>query len=182
MSVYISFLRGINVSGSKPVKMDLLKKIYSELHFKNISTYLQSGNVIFTSKESDKAILADKISQALLRQTGFDITVIVLTKDDLQDIVTRNPYEKQQTSEMITSYITLLNNIPTLEQIENLQTFEKPDEMLSIMNQTVYLNLKKGYGNSKLNNNFIESKLKMPATTRNLKTMQALMEIADRVE
>jgi uncharacterized protein (DUF1697 family) len=53
MTTYISILRGINVNGQKLIKMDALKKMYENLNLKNIQIYVQSGNVVFLSKEND---------------------------------------------------------------------------------------------------------------------------------
>lgn len=180
MEVYISFLRGINVSGSRLIKMSLLKEIYSDLGFRDIDTYLQSGNVVFRSAHNSGIQLADLISSAILSKTGFDVSVFVLTFQELEVILQHNPYHMQQSADKATNYFTLLKEIPSPELVRKLETFSSPQETMKIDNQIIYLNLNQGYGSSKLNNNFIESKLKMATTTRNLKTMQALLEMAGK--
>ena len=80
METYISILRGINVSGQKLIKMDALKKAYEDLGFKNVHTYIQSGNVIFQTEEKE---LEQKISGQIQKQFGFEVPVIILTIDDL---------------------------------------------------------------------------------------------------
>lgn len=180
MEVYISFLRGINVSGRKLIKMSLLKEIYSDLGFSDIDTYLQSGNVVFNSTHNSCLHLADLISEAILKKTGFDVSVIVLTFQELEVILQNNPYHIQQSADKVTNYFTLLKEIPSPELVQKLEGFSSPQETMKIDNKIIYLNLIQGYGSSKLNNNFIESRLKMAATTRNLKTMEVLLEMAGK--
>ena len=182
MAVYISFLRGINVSGSKLIKMELLKQLYSKLNFSHIQTYLQSGNVVFTANEMNQAQLSKNISDSIFFQTGFDVEVFVLTLEQLQEILDQNPFANSSTTEIISCYFTLLAAIPSTELVQKLKTFETTDELLDVKTKIVYLNLYKGYGKSKLNNNFIESKLKVSATTRNLKTMHALAKMAEEIK
>ncbi len=179
MAVYISFLRGINVSGSKLIKMELLKQLYSKMDFNNIQTYVQSGNVVFTTNEMDQAQLSKTISDSIFSKTGFYVEVFVLSIDQLKEIINQNPFANTSSKEIISCYFTLLAAIPKPELIEKLKTYETTDEELDVKTKIVYLNLHKGYGKSKLNNNFIESKLKVSATTRNLKTMLALAEMAE---
>ena len=62
METYFAFLRGINVSGQKMIKMEDLTKALKELHFRNIRTYIQSGNIIFQHDQADLLLLAEKIA------------------------------------------------------------------------------------------------------------------------
>ena len=79
MTTYISLLRGINVSGQKLINMAALRKTYEKLGFRNVTTYVQSGNVIFTGNEIDLSELEQKISQEIEKDFGYEVPVIVLT-------------------------------------------------------------------------------------------------------
>ena len=80
METYISMLRGINVGRTKRVKMDELKEVYNSLNFKDVKTYIQSGNVIFQFENIDTNELKIKIENKLRESLGFDVAVVIRTK------------------------------------------------------------------------------------------------------
>lgn len=78
--------------------MDTLRKVYETLSFRNVKTYIQSGNVIFTSKETNTDKLETKIASQIEKEFGFNIPMIVLTADSLKDIVINNPLADNEKS------------------------------------------------------------------------------------
>ena len=97
MTTYITMLRGINVGGHKKIKMDVLKQLYVELGYTNVQTYIQSGNVIFLTQDTDTADLEKRISKQILKVTGFEVPVLVLKLDELKQIVENNPFTLDST-------------------------------------------------------------------------------------
>lgn len=176
MATYISILRGINVSGQKLIKMADLKQHYEAIGFTEVQTYIQSGNVIFSSSEKvDK--LSQLISQKIKEVYDFDVPVLVLTKEELISARENNPYlKKGEPIEQL--LITFLEKPPSQERIEAIDKARYLPDEFSIDNKRVYLNIVGGYGKSKLSNNLFESKLKIAATTRNLKTVNKLIELS----
>ena len=180
METYISLLRGINVSGSKMIKMDQLKKLYHELQFTGIQTYIQSGNVIFKTGIKDIKSLENLISSAIKAQFGYDVPVLVLLKDKLLEIINNNPFLKNDPDMDVSGlYVTLLQEAPSDEATEKIMALDFSPEKIVLQNQVLFLFLPKGYGNTKLNNNFFESRLKTSATTRNWKTLMAIASLAE---
>jgi uncharacterized protein (DUF1697 family) len=173
-------LRGINVSGHKMIKMDALKEMYKDLHFTNIQTYIQSGNVIFQNIESKQKGLGQIISNELMRKFGFGIPVIVLDTFELKEIIEKNPFASDKTKDISHLHITFLSSKPEL--IDNGLFYQKkaPGEEFAITEKAVYLYCPKGYGQTKLTNAFFENKLKVGATTRNWKTTLELHRIAEK--
>ncbi|HLK27840.1 MAG TPA: DUF1697 domain-containing protein [Puia sp.] len=178
MSIYISILRGINVSGSKMIKMDTLKKIYEDAGFKNAQTYIQSGNVVFQSKKSSHAALEEKIAEAILKSTKFEVPVLVKDPDELKEVFNKNPFLLKRKEDINFLHVTFLSDIPTKENIERIKGEYAPDEFV-ISGKNIYLFCPNGYGKTKLHNNFFESKLKLSATTRNWKTIAELINITE---
>ena len=178
MTTYISMLRGINVSGQKMIKMDALKEMYEDLHFTNIQTYIQSGNVIFNDNHTEQIDLGQRISNELMRKFGFEIPVIVLDTVELKEIIEKNPFTSDKTKEISHLHVTFLSS--KTELIDNGLFYQKkaPGEEFAITENAVYLYCPKGYGQTKLTNAFFESKLKVGATTRNWKTTLELHRIA----
>lgn len=179
MTTYISILRGINVSGQKLIKMDVLRKSYESLGFQNVITYLQSGNVIFTGKEVDTNKLAQIISGQIEKDFGFQVPVIVLSVDKLQQIIDQNPFAKESDKDPTFLHVTFLSSIPDKYDLDTIEEKKFIGEDISVINNAVYLYCPYGYGRTKLNNNFLETKLKVTATTRNWKTTCELLRIAE---
>jgi uncharacterized protein (DUF1697 family) len=174
---YISILRGINVSGSKIIKMEDLKRMYENLNLENIQTYLQSGNVIFSSKETDLKKLEIKISHRIEKDFGFKVPVIVMTAEILQNIVEQNPFTKDSKKEPSFLHVTFLDVKSKEFDIKSINDKKQGNEEIKFSDNAVYLYCPDGYGNTKLNNNFLENKLKVQATTRNWKTINELLKL-----
>jgi uncharacterized protein (DUF1697 family) len=84
MVTFISMLRGINVGGNKKIGMPELKKVYEDSGFKDVQTFIQSGNVLFKSKQTDERKLADKIENGINKKFGFEVKVLIRTPGELQ--------------------------------------------------------------------------------------------------
>lgn len=178
MIVYIALLRGINVSGQKKIRMADLGEMFRRLDFDDVSTYIQSGNVIFRSTENNTSGLEQKISKGIRDTFGFDVQVLVKTRSDIEKILKENPYTKKEDLEAKRIYFTLLKGEPAAGLYNNLNQEDYPNERFQITQNCVYLNCMKGAGNAKLTNNIIERKLKVAATTRNHRTLVKLLEIS----
>ena len=178
MTTYISILRGINVGGKKLIKMDALRTMLEILNFKNIRTYVQSGNVIFSIDNTDVKELADKISKLIEKELQFVVPVIVLTKETLKEIIDQNPFAKDPDKEMSNMHVTFLADKPNEYDETIVKDKMQVGEEIHFASNAVYLYLPKGYSETKLNNNFLEKKLKVVATTRNWKTTNELLNIA----
>lgn len=180
MTKYISIHRGINVSGHKLIKMDALKKMYEKLNFENIQTYIQSGNVIFSANNKDTKELEKIISSKIEKEFGFDVPVIVISVKTLETIIGNNPFTKDNQKDIAFLHITFLAEIPTGFDKESIIEKKDPDEEIAFTSNAVYLYCPNGYGKTKLNNNFLENKLKVRATTRNWKTTNELLKLATK--
>ena len=122
MQTYISILRGINVSGQKKIQMTGLKALYEELKFKAVTTYIQSGNVIFKTgkKESDET-LSKKIEKAIQEKYHFDVPVIIRTVEEIENIISINPFLKQSGIDTEKLHITFLGDLPDQIKTESLK-------------------------------------------------------------
>ncbi len=182
MKTYIALLRGINVSGQKKIKMVDLKTMFEDLGFYSVVTYIQSGNVLFESRQEDQEdVLSNLIKKGIEKYFGFDVPVLVLKRDVLESIHTNNPFLKRLENHEIEDkkmYFTLLSGSPDPSAVEELQSNSYGEEEFVITSKVVYFFAVNGYGRTKLNNNFFEKKLKCSATTRNLKTVIKLLELS----
>jgi uncharacterized protein (DUF1697 family) len=178
MIKYIAILRGINVSGHRIIRMEALRVSLAALGFKNIQTYIQSGNVVFETNEPASG-LAAKIEKRILGDFGFEVTVLTKTAKELADIVRRNPFVKDKAIDLSKSHVTFLSNDPPKNAAELLQPLVTGKEQFRITGRAVYLYCPNGSGNSKLSNPAIEKKLACSATMRNWNTTKTLLEMAE---
>lgn len=179
MERFIALLRGVNVSGKNKVNMKELKTWMEQLAFTEVETYIQSGNIVFTSAQKNVANLAQKIKKAISEQLGLDIVVIVLSPATLQTIIEENPFSADTNFDEHNMYVCFLQQTPEKEKTKNISGYSFADDRFQLAGQVVYLYVPGGYGNTKINNNFFENKLKVAATTRNWKTIQKLLEMAE---
>jgi uncharacterized protein (DUF1697 family) len=178
MPSYIAMLRGINVSGHKPVKMDRLRASFEALGFTGVKTYVQSGNVVFKTTKTSETALAGKIAQKILADFGHAISVLIRTPSELDGILKRNPFVKQPGIDVARLYVTFLSQPAPGSATESLKPLAANAEQVFVSGREIYLHCPDGYGNTKISNNAIEKKLSRQATTRNWRTVNALFELA----
>ena len=179
METYISILRGINVSGAAPIKMEALRKAYEKLDLRHVTSYIQSGNVVFKADENDTRTLENKIASQIEADFGIRVPVIVLTAKSLETIVEANPFTKDPAKNIAFLHVTFLVDTPEIVDRASIQEKKQGEEEISFSEKVIYLYCPHGYGRTKLNNNFLEKKLKVGATTRNWKTTLELLRIAN---
>lgn len=181
MHAYISILRGINVSGQKKILMTDLKALYESLGFKDVLTYIQSGNVIFKAdSKKENTELAGAIEKAIFERYDFDVPVIVRTVEEIKQVIDTNPFVVDKAIDKEKLHVTFLSENPSHANLENTKTFHYPPDKFSIISKEVFLHCPINYGETKLSNKFFESKLKVSATTRNWKTVNKLYEMASK--
>ncbi len=180
MKTYIALLRGINVSGQKKIKMADLKTMFETIGCTAVQTYIQSGNIVFDHAEETNDKLGLYIKEAILEHFGFEVPVLIVTPQKLADIFSNNPFSEQLDSgvfEHKKMYFTLFADTPNPGDVTALQATQYGAEEFVITDEVVYLYVANGYGKTKLDNNFFERKLKVAATTRNLRTITKLIEL-----
>jgi uncharacterized protein (DUF1697 family) len=180
MKTYITLLRGINVSGKKKVNMKVLKGLYESLGYQEVSTYIQSGNVVFKAdKKKDKHIIAKEIEQKIAESYGFEVPILIRDVSEIQQIILENPFVTITGMDAQQLYVTFLSEEPLKEKLSLLQASDFFPEGFAVSGSEIYLNCTNGYGKTKLDNNFFERKLKVIATTRNWRTVNELLKMAE---
>ncbi len=180
MSINIALLRGINVSGQKLIKMADLRTHLAELKFKNIQTYIQSGNIVFESESMSSNVLETVIHDKIQEKYGFEVPTLVKTPGDFIEAIKKNPFAKEAEAEPKHVFITFLSDIPDPSKVEKLKEVDYSPERYVIDGDMIFFFSPNGYGRAKMNNNFFENKLKIDATTRNWKTVNVLLEMSSQ--
>lgn len=178
MKTYIAFLRAINVSGKRKIKMADLKSVLVGFGFKEVQTYIQSGNVVFKSDILSITTLEQKVYDVIKKHFGFDVPVVIKKPQELVSILDASPFKDPKDLEAKQVYYAFLKQQPDNTLKEALDSDAYPNEKFLISENCVYLNYLKGAGKAKLTNNVIENKLKVTATTRNHRTLLKLLKLS----
>ena len=137
---YVAFLRAINVGGQKLIKMQELARIFELAGFKNVRTFIQSGNVIFDSRSGNSVAVAKKIERVLQQNLGYKVTVMLQTLAEIQDMVSRNPFKKTPPGPDVMMFVVFLAEepkprpkLPVISTKENFEIFEVRDRAAFIL-------------------------------------------------
>ena len=176
MKTYIALLRGINVSGKNIIKMEALKKLFFDLGFEKVQTYIQSGNVIFTNNQNlSKTDLAQLITSKIKATFELNIPVLILENEELKTNIALLPFFDFEEKNI---YLTFLNEYTKVSNFDKILEKKSEGETIIITENVVYLECKNGYGNKKLTNVVLEKQLNVLCTTRNLKTSKKILELS----
>lgn len=178
MIKYIGILRGINVGGHRKIVMADLKQLLEKLGLQNITTYIQSGNVLFSSTMSQKD--AEKaMKKAVHNKYGYDVPVLVRTVNYFHSLVDHNPYLEDGNMDIKQLYVAFLSETPKKNAIEKLESIDFDNDKFTIIGNAVFICYNTKSSNSKLTTNIIENKLNVIATSRNWKTILKLIALSD---
>lgn len=177
MEQFVAFLRSINVGGKNLIKMDQLSKTFEMLGFKNLRTYIQSGNVIFDSKLTDEKLILSKTEKELHKLLSKNVILVVRHADEIKLIVKSNPFLKIKFAPSTKLYVSLLKD--DLKQKPKLPILsdKKDVEIFHITKREIYSITSEINGRFGFPNNFVEEVLKVSATTRNWNTILKISEL-----
>jgi uncharacterized protein (DUF1697 family) len=169
------------MAGHFPLKMTDLADMYKGLGFKDAETYIQSGNVIFTSLENlQEADVTEKIEAAILKQFGYEVPVMVRTLDDLKNILTANPFLSEDRFDPSKMAAILLYEKPTEGQIQKVINISYPPDRFVISGKEIFVYCPNGFGRTKLYTNFFEKKMGVKGTARNWNTITTILSLAEK--
>lgn len=182
MAVVISMLRGVNLGPHKRVGMSELRALYESLGFENPQTFIQSGNVLFKTRERNFPSLAKRIEQAIEKRFGFHSDVILRTCSELRDVIGKNPFAERREVEPNKLLVTFLAKDPGEEAREQIRKIKADPEELWIDGRELFIYFANGMARPKLSVPLIEKTLKTSGTGRNWNSVLKLLEMAERME
>ena len=175
---YIALLRGINVGGHRPLKMDDLRRLFRNQNFEQVETYIQSGNVVFEGPEIGPDDIAQQIAGNIEEQFGYDVPVLVITTAEMNNAYAGCPFNEEGSWK---GYISFLPEDPPKLLKQELEAKSNEINRYRCGEKCIYsLVDKTAKKKSDFSNGFIEKHFNMPATTRNLRTVRKLLEIAGK--
>ena len=166
MIEYFAFLRGINVGGKNSIKMEDLRQIFEDCGFSNVRSYIQSGNIIFSYKKAEIHSLGKKIEEKIFKSAGLNIPVFLRIREQLEEMVKLNPFNEALPIENSKQYVAFLSAQVLISHPMPLLSEKNGLELVSIINENVFLLSFPIGDHSGFPNNFIEKKYKVTATSR----------------
>jgi uncharacterized protein (DUF1697 family) len=178
MSQRILLLRGINLGPNRRVAMPKLREVLSEAGMKDVRTYVQSGNVVVSSGKSPDGLARDT-ERAIAEEFGFDVDVVVRTRDELAAVVELNPLGHVATNPK-RYQVSFLSAEPNPEIVQQMAALAAESERFVAIGRELYAWHPEGVARSKLWAGLAGTKLGVTATARNWTTVTTLLEMADQ--
>jgi len=173
---YVAMLRGVNVGGN-PLKMAWLREACEAIGLREVRTYLQSGNIIFSSPQG-AAKLAAMLKDRIDRQTRLPVPVIIRSAKDMTEVVAGNPFLKRNGIDASKLHVTFLGDAPRQLDTARLDKLAGARDEYRLARREIFLHCPINYGATKLSNTAIEKALGISATMRNWNTVTTLAEMA----
>lgn len=176
MIVYIILFRGVGGATQLPVKP--LREALTGVGFKDVATYINSGNAVLSSSEGAASVTAE-VAKVCAREFGFDKAIYALTRDEWSELIANNPFPEAVAVPKFL-HAAVLADRPEKAKVEALRAFAKSGERIEIVGKVAYLHTPEGFGTSKLAEKF-DKGIGVPNTARNWNTVMALAKIADAI-
>ena len=178
MARQIALLRGINVGGHKKVPMARLRELMEALGFRDVRTYVQSGNVVFTGPDAPADAVAQQLEQEIAATFGFDVSVVVRSRDELADVVAADPLRDVAT-DPARHLVVFRDSEIDLERLPAMDPADFAPEAFHVRGRELYVWAPEGVRDSRLLKALSEQRLGGTATARNWRTVEKLLALAD---
>jgi uncharacterized protein (DUF1697 family) len=174
----IALLRGINVGGHRKVPMAQLRELMQKLGYSDVKTYVQSGNVVFTGPDDPPAKVERKLEQAIEDEFGFDVAVMVRSRDELAAVVAANPLG-EVAADPARYLVMFLDGEVDPARVADVDAASLAPEAFTIRGREVYIFMPGGFADSPARKALTEKRLGVSATARNWRTVEKLLALAD---
>jgi uncharacterized protein (DUF1697 family) len=174
---YVALLRSVNVAGHGRIAMDDLRASFAALGHGAVTTYIQTGNVLFTAASKSRASVIAGIEHRLAEDFGSSPAVIVRTIPDLLRIGTTSPFARAG-ADPARHHVTFLAGAPAAARVAALALPDSGRDELVVDGTEVYVHTPDGYHETKFTGTFLERRLGVVSTTRNWNTVTKLCELA----
>lgn len=179
-TVFIALLRGINVGGHKIIPMAKLKAIFESGGLAEVRTYIQSGNVVFTSPDKKSDIVRAKVERTISRALGYDVPTIVRSSAEMKKVVAGNMYADEHAKGKTKLYVLFLEKKPSVKERDEILALQVKGMSLHFGTRELYclLDARFSGNNSPFSAAAVEKILRQKATARNWATTTTLLEMA----
>ena len=176
MTVYVILFRGVGGATQLPVKP--LRDALTAAGFKDVSTYINSGNAVLSSRKGSGGVVAD-IAKIAKGEFGFEKDIYAVTREEWRHLIDNNPFPDAVAVPKFL-HAAVLEAEPEKASVETLRAFAKDGERIEVVGKVAYLHTPNGFGTSKLAEKF-DKGIGVPNTARNWNTVIALAKLADAI-
>ena len=191
MATHVALLRGINVGGRNKVPMADLREVVTSLGHTGVTTYIQSGNVLFTTDSASTSELASALESAITDRFGIWASVVVLSRDDLARALRDNPYPDEPNPKLV--HVVFLNAEPPAGLLDRIAAVQSAaaakgsHDTVTAIGHALFVHTPDGFGNSDLAQSLFriisppakEKRTGLAATARNWATATKLLALCD---
>jgi uncharacterized protein (DUF1697 family) len=175
-SRHVALLRGINVGGKNMLPMKELATMFAKAGCADVTTYIQSGNVVFCADDKVAAGLGAGIVKQVEVRFGLRVPVVLRTAAEINAVIRGNPFLKAGASEEML-HVCFLADRPGKDLVAGLDAGRSTPDAFAVMGREIYMQLVNGVSGTKLTNAYFDSKLKTASTMRNWRTVLKLAEM-----
>jgi uncharacterized protein (DUF1697 family) len=183
MLTYVILLRAVNLGSTGKLPMAAFRKLLEDLKYRNVETYIQSGNAVVDAPGS-AASVCKAVGAALEKLMSTTVPVIVRTHDELARVIAGNPYAKEAAADGARVHAVFLSGTPNAAKAAGLEAIVTKNptrrDRYHLIGDTLYLHLPDGAGESKFTAQAIDRILGVTATARNWNTVLKLCEMSKR--
>jgi uncharacterized protein (DUF1697 family) len=176
---YVALLRSVNVAGHGRITMAELRTSFKSLGYTEVTTYIQTGNVVFSAGSRSEGGVAAAIEEQLAADFGAAPAVILRTASELQRIGSSSPYAKAGANPS-RHHVTFLATKPSNAVLATLELPASGHDELVVEGREVFVYTPDGYAGTKYTGTFLERRFGMQSTTRNWNTVTKLCELSSR--
>jgi uncharacterized protein (DUF1697 family) len=173
---HLALLRGVNVGGKNKLPMKDLASMFADAGCRDVRTYIQSGNVLFTAPPDLAAQVPALIARRITEAFGYRTPVILRTAEQLAAAVARNPFLAAG-APVETLHVLFLADAPTARRVASLDSDRSPPDAFRVHEREVYLHTPNGIARTKLTNAYFDAQLATTSTARNWRTVNALFAL-----
>ncbi|HVW08515.1 MAG TPA: DUF1697 domain-containing protein [Bryobacteraceae bacterium] len=173
---HVALLRGINVGGKNKLAMKDLASLFTAAGCRDVTTYIQSGNVIFNAHAPLLKKLAPAISIAILDRFGLRVPIVIRSHEQLAAAAGTNPYLAEGIDPKCL-HLMFLATHPAPAAVATLDPDRSPPSRFHVHGQDIYLHFPQGVAQNKITNAWIDAKLSTVSTIRNWSTVLKLIEL-----
>ena len=174
---FVVLLRGINVGSHRPLPMADLREVCRSIGLEDVATHIQTGNVVCNADEAASAV-AESLRAAIDTEFGYDVPVVVREREEYLALLEDAPFEDLPGTDEAKLYVTFLHAMPEAEAVDELEAESDDVETYVVGDRAVYSVVRREkYEPKRFSNEFVESTLGVPATTRNWAVTQRLGEL-----
>jgi uncharacterized protein (DUF1697 family) len=179
VTAYVALLRAVNVGGRNSLSMPKVRDALAGRGLDEVTTVLQSGNVLFTSSKAEAAV-TKLVRDAVAEEFGLEGAVVVRSAAEIAAVAAGNPFVKKgESRDPKTLHVAFLEKPPAKAAVAKLDPDRSPPDAFEVRGREIYLSYPNGSGRTKLDLSYLERVLGVQGTARNWRTVQRLAEVLE---